>query len=41
MASEHVLLLLPHLRLLHQQRLAIAARIEQVLDQLGAFVKVV
>jgi transposase len=34
-ASEHVLLLLPHLRLLHQQRLAIAARIEQVLDQLS------
>ncbi|MBV9226954.1 MAG: IS110 family transposase [Acidobacteriaceae bacterium] len=35
-ASEHVLLLLPHLRLLHQQRLAIAARIDQILDQLGA-----
>ena len=34
-ASEHVLLLLPHLRRLHQQRLAIAARIEQLLDQLS------
>jgi len=35
-ASEHVLLLLPHLRLLHQQRLAIAARIERILDELSA-----
>ena len=34
-ASEHVLLLLPHLRLLHQQRVAVAARIEQLLDQLS------
>jgi hypothetical protein len=34
-AGEHVLLLLPHLRLLHQQRLAIAARIERILDELS------
>jgi transposase len=34
-ASEHVLLLLPHLRLLHQQRAAIAARIERILDDLS------
>src|SRR5690348_7829370 len=34
-ASEHVLLLLPQLRLLHQQRVTVAARIQQVLDNLG------
>ena len=34
-ASEHVLILLPHLRLLHQQRSALAARIEHVLDELS------
>jgi len=34
-ASEHVLMLLPHLRLLHQQRLAVAARIERLLDELS------
>jgi transposase len=33
-ASEHALLLLPRLRLVRQQRLDIAARIEVVLDQL-------
>jgi transposase len=33
-ASEHALLLLPRLRLVRQQRLDIAARIEAVLDQL-------
>jgi transposase len=37
-ASEHVLYLLPHLRLLHQQRQAIASRIEQVLYELNASV---
>jgi transposase len=35
-ASEHVLLLLPHLRLLYHQRLAIAHRIDSVLDELNA-----
>jgi len=35
-ASEHVLMLLPHLRLLHQQRSALAARIEHVFDELSA-----
>lgn len=34
-ASEHVLLLIPRLRLLHQQRKDIAARIEAVLDKLS------
>jgi transposase len=34
-ASEHVLLLLPHLRLLHQQRLTLARRIEQILEELS------
>jgi transposase len=34
-ASEHVLMLLPHLRLLHQQRLAVAARIERLLEELN------
>jgi transposase len=34
-ASEHVLMLLPHLRLLYQQRLAVAARTERVLDELS------
>lgn len=34
-ASEHVLMLLPHLRLLHQQRSALAGRIEHVLDELS------
>lgn len=34
-ASEHVLMLLPHLRLLHQQRLAVAARVERLLDELS------
>jgi transposase len=33
-ASEHTLLLLPHLRLLHQQRLAVARRIDCILDEL-------
>jgi len=32
-ASEHVLMLLPHLKLLHQQRSALAARIERVFDE--------
>jgi transposase len=34
-ASEHVLLLLPHLRLLHQQRLTMARRIQQILEELS------
>jgi len=34
-ASEHALLLLPHLRLLAQQRAALAARTETVLEQLA------
>ena len=34
-ASEHVLLLIPQLRLLHQQRQAVATSIEQMLDQLS------
>jgi transposase len=34
-ASEHTLMLLPHLRLLHQQRLALAHRIDRILDELG------
>lgn len=34
-ASEHVLLLLPHLRLLHQQRLTIARHVQKILDELG------
>jgi len=34
-ASEHALLLLPHLRLLAQQRAALAARTEAVLEQLA------
>lgn len=34
-ASEHVLLLLPHLRLLHQQRLTMACRIQKILEELG------
>jgi transposase len=34
-ASEHMLLILPHLRLLHQQRLAVAHRIDRILDELG------
>ena len=34
-ASEHVLLLLPHLRLLHQQRLTLARRIEKILEELS------
>ena len=34
-ASEHVLLLIPRLRLLHQQRKDIVARIEAVLDKLS------
>ena len=33
-ASEHVLMLLPHLRLLYQQRLAMAAHTERLLDEL-------
>ena len=35
-ASEHALLLLPRLRLLHQQRLEIAQRIQALLDELAA-----
>ncbi len=35
-ASEHALLLLPHLRLLAQQRAALAGRIEAVLEELAA-----
>lgn len=35
-ASEHVLLLIPRLRMLHQQRKDIAARIEAVLGELSA-----
>ena len=35
-ASEHVLLLIPRLRLLHQQRKGIAGRIEAVITELGA-----
>jgi transposase len=34
-AAEHALLLLPHLRLLHEQRHQVAERIQSVLDQLG------
>ncbi len=34
-ASEHTLLLLPQLRLLHQQRLAVGHRIDLILDELG------
>jgi transposase len=34
-ASDHVLMLLPHVRLLHQQRLAVAARTERLLDELS------
>ena len=34
-ASEHVLMLLPHLRLLYQQRLAMAAHTERLLDELS------
>jgi transposase len=34
-ASEHVLLLLPRLRLAHQQRLEVGRRIEMVLDELS------
>lgn len=34
-ASEHVLLLLPQLRLLHQQRAEVARRIRQVLDEMA------
>jgi len=34
-ASEHALLLIPHLRLLHQQRAELAKRIQAVLDQLA------
>lgn len=34
-ASEHTLMLLPHLRLLHQQRLALARRIDCILEELG------
>jgi transposase len=34
-ASEHIVMLLPHLRLLYQQRLAVASRIERVLDELS------
>lgn len=34
-ASEHALLLLPHLRLLHQQRPALAHRIDSILDGLS------
>jgi len=33
-ASEHTLLLVPHLRLLHQQRLAVAHSIDRILDEL-------
>lgn len=35
-ATDHVLFLLPHLRLLYQQRLALASRTEQLLDELSA-----
>lgn len=35
-ASEHVLLQIPRLRLLHQQRAAVAERMQKVLDELGA-----
>jgi transposase len=34
-ASEHVLLKLPHLRLLHQQRKDVARRIQQILDEMS------
>jgi transposase len=34
-ASEHVLVLLPQLRLLHQQRLIMARRIGKILEELG------
>jgi transposase len=34
-ASEHTLLLLPHLRLLYQQRLAVANRIDRILEELS------
>jgi hypothetical protein len=34
-ATDHALMLLPHLRLLHQQRLAVAARTERLLDELS------
>jgi transposase len=34
-ASDHALMLLPHLRLLHQQRLAVAARTERLLAELS------
>jgi transposase len=35
-ASEHALLLLPRLRLLHQQRADLARRVQTILDQLAA-----
>ena len=35
-ASEHALLLLPHLRLIHQQRAELATRMKEILDQFGA-----
>jgi len=35
-ASEHVLVLIPHLRLLYHQRLSVAHRIDRVLDELSA-----
>jgi hypothetical protein len=34
-ASEHIVMLLPHLRLLYQQRLAVTSRIERVPDELS------
>ncbi len=34
-ASDHVVMLLPHLRLLHEQRLAVAARTQRLLDELS------
>lgn len=34
-ASEHMLMLLPHLVLLYQQRLAVARRIDHILDELS------
>jgi len=34
-ASEHALLLLPRLRLLHRQRVDLASRVEQILNQLA------
>jgi transposase len=35
-AAEHALLLLPHLRLLHQQRTHIARRVQTLLDEMAA-----